>query len=295
MAVNRKMRFGLIFSLLPVMVVIIGLFAGGVLMAIGQSLGYFSPTGESGPTLRHYLAIAIDREFWNSLRVTLLLGGLATFLAAAGGMLLALALRRLAERQRLFGLLIQIPLAVPHLSTAIVLIYLFSPSGLAARVLHWIGLIATPADFPLLINDRAGIGIVLAYLLKELPFVTIMVLTLLSRIGEDLEEVARTLGATAWQRFRYVTLPMIAPAALSSSLLVFAFIIGAFETPYLLGRTYPATLSVVAQRRYMDPDLTMRPGAIAMAVLLSVLTTGLVWLYLKLAQRWSGIERPLFF
>ena len=51
----------------------------------------------------------------------------------------------------------------------------------------------------------------------------------------------------------------------------------------------------LAQRRYMDPDLTMRPGAIAMAVLLSVLTTGLVWLYLKLAQRWSGIERPLFF
>jgi putative spermidine/putrescine transport system permease protein len=88
---------------------------------------------------------------------------------------------------------------------------------------------------------------------------------------------------------------MIAPAALSSSLLVFAFIIGAFETPYLLGRTYPAMLPVVAQQRYMDPDLTMRPGAIAMAVLLSVLTTGLVWLYLKLAQRWSGIERPLFF
>ncbi len=264
-------------------------------MAIGQSLGYFSPTGESGPTFRHYLAIAIDREFWNSLRVTLLFGGLATFLAAAGGMLLALVLRRLAMRQRLVGLLIQIPLAVPHLSTAIVLIYLLSPSGLAARGLHWIGVIGAPDDFPLLINDRAGIGIVLAYLLKELPFVTIMILTLLSRIGEDLEEVARTLGATAWQRFRHVTLPMIAPAALSSSLLVFAFIIGAFETPYLLGRTYPAMLSVVAQRRYMDPDLTMRPGAIAMAVLLSVLTTGLVWLYLKLAQRWSGIERPLFF
>lgn len=284
-----------ILPLLPVMVVIIGLFAGGVMAAIWQSLGLLSPTGESGLTLRHYYAIFVDREFWNSLRVTLVLGVLATLLAAVGGILLALGLRRLAARQRLIGLLIQIPLAIPHLSMAIVLIYLISPSGLVARMLHWLGLIRVPDDFPLLINDRAGIGIVLAYLLKELPFVTVMILTLLSRIGSDFDEVARTLGATTWQRFRHVTLPMLAPAALSSSLLVFAFIVGAFETPYLLGRTYPAMLSVVAQRRYMDPDLTLRPGAIAMAVLLSFLTSALVWLYLRVAQRWSGVERPLFF
>ena len=83
-----------------------------------------SPIGEAGPTLRHYLALRGDREVWQSLRLTLGLAVVATFLAAWGGLGLELGLRRLARQSRLVNLLVQIPLAVPHLTMAVFLINL---------------------------------------------------------------------------------------------------------------------------------------------------------------------------
>ncbi len=279
----------------PALGVVGGLFVGGVGVALAQSLGMLSPIGEVGPSWQHYLAILSAREFRVSLGWTIWLAGVATMIAAVMGLALALALRRLAKRSGLVNLVLQIPLAIPHLAMAVFLMTTLGPGGLLARLVYQVGLIGVAGDFPEMINDRWGVGIVLAYLLKELPFVTIMLLALLAREGRELEEQAQVLGASPWQRLRYVLLPILAPAALSSSLMVFAFIVGAYETPYLLGQTWPALLPVLAQQRYMDADLAQRPGAIAMAVILSFLTTLLVWLYLKVAERWSGAERPLLF
>jgi len=89
-----------------------------------------------------------------------------------------------------------------------------------------------------------------------------------------------------------VTLPLVAPAVVSSSLIVFAFIFGAFETPFILGRPYPAMLSVVAQQRYLDVNLAARPGAIALAVISALLTAALAWAYLRLTRALIGLERP---
>ena len=279
----------------PALGVVGGLFVGGVGVALAQSLGMLSPIGEVGPSWQHYLAILSAREFRVSLGWTIWLAGVATMIAAVMGLALALALRRLAKRSGLVNLVLQIPLAIPHLAMAVFLMTTLGPGGLLARLVYQVGLIGVAGDFPEMINDRWGVGIVLAYLLKELPFVTIMLLALLAREGRELEEQAQVLGASPWQRLRYVLLPILAPAALSSSLMVFAFIVGAYETPYLLGQTWPALLPVLAQQRYMDADLAQRPGAIAMAVILSFLTTLLVWLNLKVAERWSGAERPLLF
>ena len=70
--------------------------------------------------------------------------------------------------------------------------------------------------------------------------------------------------------------------------LVFAFTAGSYEVPYLLGRPYPATLPVVALQDYRDTDLTVRPQAMAVAVVITLLTTVLVIAYLALAKRLSG-------
>jgi putative spermidine/putrescine transport system permease protein len=119
-----------------------------------------------------------------------------------------------------------------------------------------------------------------------------MTLALLARLGEEYEQAARTLGASAWQRFRHVTLPLVAPAVVSSSLMAFAFIFGAFEVPFLLGRPFPAMISVVAQQRFLDVNLAARPGAIAVAVTSTLLTTALAWGYLRLTRALLGLERP---
>jgi putative spermidine/putrescine transport system permease protein len=293
--VTSSPRRRVALMLAPALAVIGGLFAGGLLLALTQSLGYFPPTGEQAFTLAHYRALLGDQEFRASLRLTLRLATAATLISAVAGLLLALGLRALARRYRLLNALLQVPLAVPHLAMAVVLINVIAPSGLVARLVYAAGWISAPADFPALINDRYGAGIILAYVLKETPFIALMTLALLARIGDEYELAARTLGASAWQRLRYVTLPLVAPAVVSASLVVFAFIFGAFEVPFILGRQYPAMLSVVAQRRFMSVDLAERPAAIAVAVVIALITALLVWAYLRLARWLVGIERPTIF
>jgi putative spermidine/putrescine transport system permease protein len=126
--------------------------------------------------------------------------------------------------------LLQVPIAIPHLSFAILLADLIGQSAWVARVLHFAGWIELPADFPNLLNDRDKLRIVIAYVFKETSIVALVTLTMLRRIeGDDL--AAATLGASAWQRLRYVTFPLAASSVISASLLVLAFIFGAFEVP----------------------------------------------------------------
>src|SRR5499426_470397 len=278
--------------LAPALAVIGVLFAGGLALAAAQSLGYFAPTGENALTLRHYVSLGDDREIYASLWLTLKLATAATMISAVAGLALALGLREVSRRSRTINLLLQIPLSVPHLAMAGALITVIAPSGLLARMAYAVGLIQQPADFPALINDRYGAGIVLSYVLKEAPFIALMTLALLARLGDEYEQAARVLGASAWQRFRHVTAPLVAPAVVSSSLMVFAFIFGAFETPFILGRPFAAMLSVMAQQRYLDVNLAARPGAIALMVVSALLTAALAWAYLRLTSRLIGLERP---
>src|SRR4029450_520631 len=128
--------------------------------------------------------------------------------------------------------------------------------------------------------------------LKETPFIALVTLAMLRRTAGDYELAAAALCASSWQRFRYVTLPLVAPSVVSAALLVFAFIFGAFEVPFILGRPYPAMLGVVAQQRYLDVNLAVRPGAIALMIVSARLTAALAWAYLRLTRALIGLERP---
>ena len=280
--------------LLPAVAILGGLFGGGLGLAVLQSLGDFAPTGEHQFTLAHYQSLLGDSEVRISIAITFLLATLATAISAAAGLGLALTFRKLARGSRTLSVFLQTPIAIPHLAIAILLVNLIGQSGLIARLAHYAALIQAPAAFPVLINDRYGAGILIAYVLKETPFIALIALAMLRRTADDYELVAATLGASSWQRFRYVTLPLVAPAVISASLLVFAFIFGAFEVPYILGRPYPAMLGVVAQRRFLSTDLADRPDAIAIAVLMTLVSAFTVLVYLHVGRRLVG-ERPTLF
>lgn len=112
----------------------------------------------------------------------------------------------------------------------------------------------------------------------------VIVLVAMSANLGRLEDVSRTLGAKSWQRLRYVTLPVLAPPVGAAAILVLAFTMGSYEVPILLGRPFPAPLSVVAYQSFTDTDLTARPQAMAVAVLLAALTTVIAALYLLLLR-----------
>lgn len=279
-------RVKIALLLAPAVGVIGVLFAGGLGAAFVQSLGYMPAIGMTEWSLDAYRQVLSDRDFLDSLLLTLYVSGVSTGVSTVLAVLAALALRR--SSGRLSAAVFQLPITIPHLVAAVGIALVVAQTGLGARVAAGLGLIGEPRDFPALLYDKYSVGIILTYVWKEVPFITLVVLASLRGVASELEEVARTLGAGAWRRFWYVVFPVISPSVVAASLLVFAFTFGAFEVPYLLGKSYPTMLPVMAYNEYREIDLAARPAAMAINVLIALVTGTVAALYLRLARDLGG-------
>jgi putative spermidine/putrescine transport system permease protein len=273
--------FGL---LAPAAGVVVLLFGGGLALGLVQSLGYLPTAGMSDLTLAHFIHVLADPDFFTSLGLTFYIALTSTAIACSISVAAALAFNALAGRSRILQFVFQIPLTVPHLVIAVAVIFMLAPNGLLSRLLLNLGLIDSAAAFPLLVNDRWGVGIMATYIWKEVPFITLMILAVLRGGGSELADVGRTLKARRWQCFRHVTLPIIFPSLGAAGLIVFAYTFGAFEVPYVLGQTYPMMLPVWAYRSYSDVDLLSRPEGIATGLVIAAVVTGAVALAQGLTQ-----------
>ena len=282
---SPRLRIALLLA--PALLVVGVFVVGGVLQAVLQSLGFAPVVGESQWSLDAYRRVLADPAVHASLLLTARVSLISTAAAAVLGTALALLVRRLGGRRRL-AVLFHGTLAVPHLVGALAIGLLLAPSGLLSRAAYRLGLVDSVQDVPALTQDAFGWGIIAEYTWKETFFVAVVALAALGRRVCDLEDVASTLGASRWQRLREVTLPVLAPPVAAASVLVLAFVTASYEVPRLLGRPYPTTLSVEAFQRYRDIDLTSRPEAMALAVLIALLTTLAALAYLRLV---GGLAR----
>jgi putative spermidine/putrescine transport system permease protein len=73
-----------------------------------------------------------------------------------------------------------------------------------------------------------------------------------------------------------VLLPLLWPALIRAGAIVFAFSFGAWEVPVLLGQSAPTALPVLAWQRFTDPDLAARPEAMAIAMLIALVSAVLI-------------------
>lgn len=271
--------------LLPAMLVIVVLFFGGLLVGFMRSFNYMPVIGLTKPDISAYIAVFTDREFYLSFVLTFHIAFTSTVISSILAIGAALLLRRNFAGRAIVNFLFQLNLTVPHLVGAIGMLYLFSQSGSFARLAAEWKLIARPSDFPALVFDPFAIGIILQYVWKEIPFIGVIVLANMQSIGEDYESVARSLGASKWQTFRHVLFPMIFPGVLSASVMVFAFTFGAYEIPAILGANFPAALPVLAYRKYTDVDLAARPEAMAMAIIIALLSALMIWIYVRYTRK----------
>ncbi|TNE36227.1 MAG: ABC transporter permease subunit [Alphaproteobacteria bacterium] len=283
-------RLKILLLLAPALLVIGGLFGGGLLLGLIESFGYMPLLGQTELNLEAYRAIFASQSFWSGLGLSLYISTVSTVIAGGLAIAAALVLRRAFKGRGIIRFLFQINLTVPHLVGAAGILYLFSQSGLFARLAHALGLIGGPSDFPALVFDPLAIGIILQYVWKEVPFIALILLANMQAIGRDYESVARCLGAGPVQVFRHVLLPLILPALFAGSMIIFAFTFGAYEIPALLGETYPAPLPVLAYRAFTDVDLARRPEALAMAMIIAGLATLILAGYAKLFYQRGGIN-----
>ncbi|MDU5080480.1 ABC transporter permease subunit [uncultured Tissierella sp.] len=271
--------------LFPILFVLITIFVSGIIMGLIQSLGYFKAVGLTEFTLKYYKEVLTSKGFISSLRFSLYTSFTSSIMAVVCGVLLSYAILQVKGKKEMVESLYRIPIIVPHIVSVLLVYNILSQSGILPRILYEAGLITDQSQFPSILYERNGIGVIIAYLWKEIPFVALTTYTILSKVSSKLSDVAGNLGANKRQIFFYILLPLIISSVFSSFIIIFAFSFGAYEVPLLLGPTQPKALSVQAFIEYNNPVLANRPYAMVYNILITSIALILTWLYYKAFEK----------
>lgn len=245
--------------------------AAPVLVGLGYSLlgalGLAGAGADAEPSLTRIARVVRSPTVWAGVGWSVWVSAAATLLATAIAALLAVVFRTPRRLDRLARALVVLPLPVPHVVAAAVMVLILGQSGLVARAAFATGWIAAPAEMPALIYDRAGVGLILALTWKEVPFLALVAFSVLATRGEALEEAARTLGAGPWSTFRRVTWPVLWRGLLPAAVAVFAFALGSYEAAALLAPSDPLALPLQTLERYTDASLRRRGDAFVLVLI----------------------------
>ena len=236
---SKRSRIVLILLLVPgvgYLVVFFGLPLG---LALLSSFGIGTIGAKSDPTLRHYVELFSSRTYRDGLVESLYLSIVPTAVSLVVAVPLAVALQASFPGKRLFSTLYKIPLVVPSIVAAFIVMILFDRGGMLSRMLLPFGL-----QLPKLVRDPWSLGVIIAMAWKAVPFMTLIIAGSVANIPDDLKAAARTLGAGRLTTFFRIELPLALPGITAATLLVFVGSTGAFAVPYLLGPIYPKPLSV---------------------------------------------------
>ena len=265
--------------LAPGVGVLLLLFGLPLLYALGSSFG-IGVIGQAsgGFTLEHYRALLTTRAYRDGLTFSFYLSLVPTLIALVIALPLAVALREHFPGRRLFVTLYQMPLVVPSIVAAFLVLILLDRGGMLWRLLLPLGI-----TMPRLVRDEWAVGTVIAMVWKAVPFMTVIIAGAVAAIPEDLRLAARTLGATGPRVFWWVDLPLALPGITAATLLVFVGSVGAFAVPNLLGPAYPEPLSLHMYRHAYE--LNNWGLVSAMGTLLSVVAVLVLLAYYAVTRR----------
>jgi multiple sugar transport system permease protein len=189
-----------------------------VFLAYPLGLGFWlgltdTPIGEPGRFigLANFVSLAHDSVFWLSVFNTLFYTIVASFFKFILGLYLALLLNRRLPFQSLLRAIVLLPFVVPTVLSAIAFWWIYDPQfSIVSWALIRMGVINHYIDF-LGQPWHARFAVIVANVWRGIPFVTITLLAGLQTIAPSLYEAATLDGATSWQRFRFVTLPLLSP------------------------------------------------------------------------------------
>jgi putative spermidine/putrescine transport system permease protein len=252
--------------------VLVVLFGGALAGGVAATLR--APGG--GLSLDTWRWVLADPALLDALRFTVTVAVVSTVVSAALALPLARVIRD-AVWGRVAG---TVPVLVPHLVAAVLAVAWIGPGGLADRLVGGL-----PVD---LVRDRAGIGVILVYVYKETPFLALLVAAAWDRDTRAREEAATSLGATRLQRWRWVVWPTVLPSLAAGSLVVAAFVLGAFEVPLVVGPSYPKTLATLALDHTRSADLAGDGRAAAVLLLAALLAVFLAIPAARLGRRRDG-------
>jgi multiple sugar transport system permease protein len=237
--------------------------------------------------LGNYAAILVDPEFWASVRRGAIYSLTTIALQVTLGVGAAVLLNERFPGRNILRAIVIFPYVVPTVVAVIVWKWLLdSQFGLVNYVLQSTGIADQPISW--MGRDWIMVSLILVSVWQFFPFVVIGVLARLQTIPRELYEAATVDGATALQRFRYVTLPQLKSVLFVIVLLRSIWMFTKFDTPWLMiqgggAETYIRTLPVYTYLRtfaYYEAGL----GS-AMAVVMFLMLASASGIYFRLWRR----------
>jgi len=280
-----KQKLYIPLMLAPVLIVVIGLFGGSVVTGIIQGFGYVPALQMYDLTWDHYISAVTRDDFLPSLLFGLKIAIIPNAVSLAISLFIASQLVKRFKGRSILKFVFRMPLQVPGLVTTFMILVLLTDGGLLARFAYLMGWVQTPSDFPHLLYDKNGLGIMAVFAWGQIAYVSLVLYSFLLGLNPNYEEAARTLGANEWNIFRYVRVPLMVPAILVVTLLNFAFSFGGYATPRILGPSYPTTLPVLAYRIFTEPNIRERPRAMALSVIVALICGLILLAYTYVVRR----------
>lgn len=265
--------------------ILVFIFAFGVVNGVLQGFGIMPFLGRTELTPEYYIQALTRSDLSASILFSLYYATVASVLATVAGVILSWALVRIKAGRVLKLASLQIPIMTMHALVALAVIFVFSGSGLAARLFSVFGMVADANTFPSVVGDPSGWGIIAVYLWKEIPFVAFSTVFIMGGITDTYAEAAATLGASGSRTFFEVTLPLCKGAIAKAFLVIFAFAFGAYEVPFLLGPTLPQALPVLAYVEFQDPDILNRCYAMALNGVMTFICSLIAMAYFAIVVR----------
>lgn len=202
-----------------------------------------------GFTLSWYQKLFQNEKMLVAARNSLIIGLTASAVSTVLGTMAGYALYR--YRTRLLPVLVLAPIAIPEILMGVSLLIFFVLVGITLGM----------------------VSIILAHIAFCVGFVAIVVRARLAGMDETLTEAARDLGATPWQAFRLVTLPLIMPGVMAGALMAFTLSIDDFVITFFTAGVGSSTLPL---QIYTMVKISVTPEVNAVSTLLMALTLALI-------------------
>ena len=204
----------------------------------------------------NYVQAWHDPVFWQVVINTFVYTGVATLLKMFGGLGLALVMNQDFRFKNLTRALLLLPFIVPTVLSTISWMWILDP---AFSVINWFLIhtgIANPGP-SWLGNPRLAMGsLIVVNTWRGLPFYAITLLAGLQTISPELYEAATIDGASAWGRFRYVTVPLMKPVIFIVTMFSVIFTFADFQLIYVLTHGGPANTTQVFATYAFDVAMT---------------------------------------
>ncbi len=217
--------------LVPALVFAVGLFVYPMLYGLRLSLDPLE-----GSTFANYRRFFGDSFYRDTIWFTLRLAVPALLINVLLALPLAYRMRYAARGRRLVTIILIFPLTLGSVLLGKGLLNFLSGTGWLNRSLISLGIV----DVPLQLTHNY-LGVLIAVVVADFPFVFLLLLSYASGIDPTYERAAAVFGASAWQRFRLITLPLLAPGLAITASLAFVLGFGVFPSAILLGQPDGAT------------------------------------------------------